>query len=402
MAAEALQHLKVLEISDSLEVAYGGKLLADFGAEVIKIETPERGDPARYIGPYRDDQPDPEASGAFLMANTNKKGITLDITTETGKEIFKSLVKETDILLEGYPPGTMENLRLGYDDLKTINPRLIMTSVSPYGQTGPYRDYKAYPLNLSLAGIQGYILPVYPKDETLSPVRSAGRTVEIGCAWDVVTAVLGALFRQAISGEGFHIDVSIQETISMMHIMDMNLAINFGMCQSRWVENRAFSSPIKCKDGYFMLYQYAEFHDWKYIKEMLKFPELDQEKFNIPGGTGANWPELEEIVEKWSVNYTKEELLEMCQKYRVAGAPASNVKDLFENKQFIYRGYFVNLPHKVAGTLPYPSAPAKYDETPVRFKTAAPLLGEHNEEILAGRLGYNKDKIKKLRDTKII
>lgn len=399
---QALQHLRVLEISDSIEIAYGGKLLSDYGAEVIKIETPDRGDPARYIGPFKDDRPDHEASGAFLLANTNKKGITLDITTETGKEIFRTLIKSIDILLEGYMPGAMEKMGLGFDDLVKINPGLIMASVTPFGQTGPYKYYKGYPLNFCHGGILGWILPIVPKNDKLAPVTSGGRSIEMGCGQDILIAVLGGMFRKTITGKGYHIDLAIQETVTCMHGLDLHMHKGWNMQSSRWIEERAFANPIKCKDGYFMIYSFSQPHDWKYIKNMVKIAEFEEERFNAPGGNAANWPEMEKLIEKWAADHTKEELLYMCQSHRVAGAPCNNIADLYEDTQLAYRGFFVNLPHEKAGSLLYPSVPAKYSKTPVRFKCAAPLLGEHNEEIFSGKLGYDKDKIKKLRETKVI
>ncbi|MDD5038837.1 MAG: CoA transferase, partial [Dehalococcoidales bacterium] len=143
MADGVLSDLKVVEYGHFISASWSTKSLADFGAEVIKVEEPGNGDRARSIGPFPNDIPHREKSGMFLCLNTNKLGVTLNMKTRTGVKIFKELVKEADILVENNPPGIMEKLGIGYDSLKEVNPKLIMTSVTPFGQTGPYRDYKS-------------------------------------------------------------------------------------------------------------------------------------------------------------------------------------------------------------------------------------------------------------------
>jgi len=152
MKGKALEGLRVLEFGSFISAAYCCKLLADFGAEVIKVEEPRRGDETRWYGPFLDNVPHPEKSGLFLYLNTNKLGITLNPKLATGKEIFKKLIKEVDIFVENNPPQMMKNLGLDYESLKKENPQLIMTSITPYGQTGPYRNYKGYCINASALG----------------------------------------------------------------------------------------------------------------------------------------------------------------------------------------------------------------------------------------------------------
>ena len=161
MAVKALNGVKVLEYSQMVAGPYCAKLLADLGAEVIKIEQPVVGDEARKRGPFRDDVPHPERSGLFLYLNTNKQGITLDVGKDTGKQIFKELVRQSDILIEDTQPGTMSKEGIDYASLSSINPKLVVTSITPFGQNGPYRSYKTYPLNTFHSGGEGYLTPAW-------------------------------------------------------------------------------------------------------------------------------------------------------------------------------------------------------------------------------------------------
>src|SRR4030042_4412143 len=174
MTDNALSHLNVIELCNMVSGPYCTKLLADFGAEVIKVEPPEIGECARRRGPFLHDIPTPELSGLFLHLNTNKLSITLDVRTATGKGILEELVKQADILLEDNPPGVMEKQGLTYEALERLNPRLVMTSITPFGQTGPYRDYKAYDLNSHHAGGEGYLLPIHSDDPDREPVKPGG------------------------------------------------------------------------------------------------------------------------------------------------------------------------------------------------------------------------------------
>jgi crotonobetainyl-CoA:carnitine CoA-transferase CaiB-like acyl-CoA transferase len=165
---------RVIELADFVAGPYCGKLLADFGADVIKIETPGRGDDARYIGPFKDDMVNPEASGTFLYLNTNKRSLELDIQTESGREMLRELLRNADVLIEDKMPGTLDRLGLGYEDLHALNPNLIVTSITPFGQVGPYKDYKAYHLNLYHASGQGYLLPMWAINLDVPPCQGPG------------------------------------------------------------------------------------------------------------------------------------------------------------------------------------------------------------------------------------
>jgi len=172
----ALDGVKVLEYCSLVSGPYCTKTMADLGAEVIKIEPPVDGDPARRMPPFPEDKPHPEKSGLFYYLNTNKQGITLDLEKPEGKKIFLELAKRADILVEDQSPGDMERMGLGYDDLRAINKGLIVMSITPYGLTGPYRDYKGRALNISHASGQAYLLPLLSPHADRPPVKAGGHT----------------------------------------------------------------------------------------------------------------------------------------------------------------------------------------------------------------------------------
>ena len=214
MADSALSGLKVVELGDFIAAPYCAKLMADMGAEVIKIEPPGLGDSARRYGPFPNDEPHSERSLLFAYMNTSKLGITLDVTKPLGKRVFRELLKDADVLVEANPPKTMEELGLDYDSIKDVNPGLIVTSITPFGQTGPYRDYKATELvSFHIGGI-GYPTPgdvVNP--DTSPPMKAPGHQADIMAGVTGASASMTALFAREFTGEGQHIDVSEQETL---------------------------------------------------------------------------------------------------------------------------------------------------------------------------------------------
>jgi crotonobetainyl-CoA:carnitine CoA-transferase CaiB-like acyl-CoA transferase len=210
MAETALDGLKVLEYCQMISGPYCGKLLADLGAEVIKVEEPSVGDVARTRGPFPGDVTHPEKSGLFLYLNTNKLGITLNLGTASGRELFRRLAEQADVLLEDRPPGEMAKLGLDYASLSAINPRLIVTSITPFGQTGPYRDYKSYHLNLYHASGHSSFFYVAPRERRKEALVVAGGEVgDYDGGLSAAVATLAALFARLATGQGQHIDISL-------------------------------------------------------------------------------------------------------------------------------------------------------------------------------------------------
>ncbi len=240
-------------------------------AEVIKIERPGAGDEARRRGPFMGDIPYPERSGLFLYLNTNKKGITLDVKIPTGKGIFRGLVEWADILVEDNSPKEMKELGLDYETLKGINPQLIVTSITPFGQTGPYSEYKAYNLNLSHGAGGGYLTPGFSPNLGREPLKARGLMDDFFCGLSAAVATLGALYARWAIGVGQHVDVSKQEALINIDRGELLQYPYYRMIPTR---AGAFggSSSRRCKDGYVELMA-VEDRQWQAFVELLGNPE---------------------------------------------------------------------------------------------------------------------------------
>ncbi|MBM2827017.1 MAG: CoA transferase, partial [Dehalococcoidia bacterium] len=214
MADTALSHLKIVELGEFIAAPFCTKLMADLGAEVIKIESPGGGDSARSYGPFPGDIPHPEKSLLFAYLNTSKRGITLDVSHPSGRKVLLELLKEADVFVESNPPKVMGDLKLTYGVLSEVNPNLIVTSVSPFGQSGPYRDYKSTELvNFQMGGV-GYATPGEVEDpDNHPPLKAPGHQGYVMAAYTAASATMCALFGRDLNGGGQHVDISQQEPL---------------------------------------------------------------------------------------------------------------------------------------------------------------------------------------------
>jgi crotonobetainyl-CoA:carnitine CoA-transferase CaiB-like acyl-CoA transferase len=401
MSEQVLSDVKVLDLTWHISGPYCTKLLADYGAEVIKVEQPGEGDPARRTGPFFQDDPHPEKSGLFLYLNTNKKGITLNLKSETGKKILKDLIREADILVESFSPHVMPTLGLDYETLEKINPRLVMTSISNFGQTGPYRDFKASEVILYAMG--GNMCSTGLGDQ--EPIKKGGNLVQYGGGTMAAVATMIALFNAEIQGVGNHVDISLME-IQMGSIerrMSELLAYQYNSeLTPRMDVAGLMQYPFglfPCKDGYVDVA--AGFLWIDRLERVLEMPLMERY-----GGTNQfDLERREEFFSQvwypWTMERTKKEVVDACQKGHVLSAPVNTTEDLLREEQLKQRGFWVDIEHPVVGTLTYPGSSIKSEALPWEMKKSAPLLGQHNEEVY-GHLGYAKSDISKLREMGII
>ena len=396
MPKRALEGLKVLELCHDVSGSYCTKLLADLGAEVVKIEMPGRGGAARNLPPFFHDIPDPEASGLFLYLNTNKLGITLNVATATGRDIFLELVKQADVLVEDNPPQRMKEQGLDYESLKEINPRLIMTSITPFGQTGPYRDYRAYPLNVFHSGGEGYLTPGGVENIGRPPLKVGGFLVEYDSGLSAAIAILAALYWRRKSRVGQYIDISKQESLMALNRLDMVRSANEGEVITRAKQGVPYGGALPCKDGYTVFITW-ESVQWDRLVAFMGDPEwAKDDKFGDYAGRYKHGELINALLTEWLVNHTKEELYHKGQAAGVPFAMIYTSKDLVDSEHLKERGFFAEIDHPRTGKVKYPSAPYKFSETPWQVTRPAPLLGEHNEEILARRLGHRHEELAKL------
>ena len=404
MAPKALEGMKVLEYADFVTGPYCTKLLADLGASVIKIEAPGCGDTSRRRGPFPGDIPDPERSGLFLYLNTNKLGITLDPATPTGRKIFSALAEWADIIVEDQPPGAMEAIGISYDSLREVNPNLIMTSITPFGQTGPYHNYKAYCLNISHGAGAAHLTPVDEGESDRGPIKVGGFFDHCSNALSAATATLFAFYRRKMSGgEGQHIDISEQEASIAYDRVELGMFTTENFVVRR-IHPGTGAALVPCRDGYIIFTALGNPRHWEALMAMMGNPEwAKDERFRDEGSRFKYAREVNDFLSEWTMNQSKEELYHRLAHADIPVGVVRSQSDLIENDaQLKARGFFTNIDHPVAGTLTYPSAAYRFSETPWRLEHPAPTLGQHNDEVYSGILGYSREQQVKLRQMGII
>ncbi len=404
MNKKALEGVKVLEYGGLVAAPYCAKLLADLGAEVIKIEPPGVGDESRKRGPFPDDIPHAEKSALFLYLNTNKLGVTLDLGSTTGKGIFKSIIKDVDIFIEDSSPQTMNRLGLGYSDLCGINPRLIMVSLTSFGQTGPHADYKACPLNLVHSGMLGYMTPWVSRWPDREPIQPGGFLGEYGGGLSAATATLAALYVQRMTGKGQHVDVSKQEALIALNRVNAPQFPNDGESDTRFVNlSGLLGDIVPCKDGH-IVFQINETHHWQGFVQLIGSPEwaLDPVYLNGEERGKRFISEIRPRVLEWAKHYTKEELYHKGQSANCPFAVVNSPADVVNSEHHRARGFFVDVEHPVAGKIKQAGAPFIMSETPWAVEKPAPMMGQHNEQVYCQRLGYTRKDLVELRKAGII
>ena len=403
MSEGPLKTLKVVELCEFVAGPWCTRLLADFGAEVIKVERPGTGDVARRRGPFPKDLPNPEASGTFLYLNTGKLGVTADLESADGREIFRKLVADADILVEDRAPGEMKRLGLDYETLKKLNPRLIMTSITPFGQTGPYKDYKAQHLNLYHASGQGYLLPMWSPTLDRAPVRGPGFVGEYDGGMSAVIATLGALFWRDSGGTGQHIDIAKQQAMLHLDRSQLRRYVDAGVSPNRTGKGRLLESLLPCKDGNYIVVVLSSQEQWEGLWKAMGSPEWGgKPPFNTQAGLSDNYPELRERLIAWSKQNYPEEIFQAIQENKSACAPVQTAEQFYKSRHVAERGYLTEIDHPVAGRFKYPGLPFKFSNLPAEARQPAPLLGQHNEQVLGERLKYSREELVKLKQAGVI
>ncbi len=397
----ALAGVRVIECCQMVAGPYATKLLADLGAEVIKVEEPGRGDGARHRGPFLHNVPHPERSGLFLYLNTNKRGITLNLRHLMGREILGRLLAEADILVEDHAPAMAQELGLGYETLRASYPRLIVASITPFGQTGPYRDYTAYPLNAYHGGGQGYLTPYESPFPERGPLKAGGYLGEYDGGIAAAVAIMGALCGRLFTGQGQHVDISQQEALVALQRVELSTFPNEGKLESRVREKPSPGGLMPCRDGYVHITT-AEEHQWQGLVELMGNPDWARdERFKDQPSRTENAVALNALIAAWVKDRNKEEIYHQGQAKGCPVAMVSTAEDIVRSPQMAARGFFATVDHPETGPLLYPTAPYRFSETPWQVERPAPRLGEHNAEVY-GRLGYSLQELAQMRWAGII
>lgn len=398
MAEQVLSNIRVLDLTHHIAGPYCTKLLADYGAEVIKVERPGSGDPARALGPFPADEPHPERSGIFLHLNTNKLGITLNLKTPTGVAILKRLAQDADIVVENFRPGALASLGLSYAVLAQGNPRLVLTHISNFGQTGPYRDYKATELTAFALGSRMSLMGEADKP----PVRYAGNVVQYLAGTKAAAATMVAFFGALVHGIGQEVDVSIQEVL--LSGVDNRLVFYDYTKEIPHRSDSAGAGYVTCADGHVQFPVAAiQTRQWNRLVQLLGRPELKEDpRFLTPALRTQHRGDIEAIVRPWLMTQNKRDITTAAQAVGVFAGPVLDIGEVLEDPHHSERGYFVEIEHPVAGRLRYPGGAFKMQEGGWEVRCPAPLLGQHNQEIYCGRLGYSQADLVRLRALEVI
>lgn len=404
MTDQALQGLKVLEYCRTVTGAYTTKIMADLGAEVIKVEPPGTGDEARRTPPFAGGERHPEKSCLFLFLNSSKLGVTLDVRDSKGRELFRKLSREVDVLVEDGRPGEMEELGLGYDSLRLLNPGLIMASITPYGRSGPYRNYKAYQLTLANSGGQAYLQPQPSPNLDRPPVKPGGNLTDYDPALMAAVALLAAYYRKVITGRGQFIEISKQDAIVNMQRVDSLMFANTGFTLNR----SGILNPLPggglmaCEDGHVVVTT-PENHQWECMVKLMGNPAWAEEDWcRDPIERMKNGAKVKRLVSQWMARQKQEHVFREGQAMKVPIAAVRTAADLAESEQLRERGFWSEIEHPVLGRVKFPASPYRFSKTPCKLRRGAPLLGEHNNDIYRRRLGCSEAELAQLREAGVI
>jgi crotonobetainyl-CoA:carnitine CoA-transferase CaiB-like acyl-CoA transferase len=401
MTTEAFAGLRVLDLTQGIAGPYCTKWFADFGADVIKIEPPGNGDAARASGPFPGDIPNGEVSGLFLYLNSRKKSVTLDLDSETGQQIVRKLAAGADLLFEDAPPGSLPAKGLGYDDLRIDHPDLVYVSITNFGQTGPYRDDPATDLTLAAASGTMNVRALAGRQ----PIRMGGSQSHYIAGRSAFISAMGALLFRDATGEGQWVDVSSLEAAAGN---DMAAPTSYSyqgvVLQPRRgpaVRGRGGMGRYPCKDGWVDVLPGVG--GLKKLAIMLGDPALASHPwFENHQERNEHASEFDEqFMDPWFKERTRAEIVAAAQAVGMPFSYTVEVGELLSDPQFAARNAFAPVDHPVAGAVRLPGAPALFSETPWQ-PGRAPLLGEHNEEILCGSLGYDHKDLSLLREQGVI
>jgi crotonobetainyl-CoA:carnitine CoA-transferase CaiB-like acyl-CoA transferase len=406
-----LSGYRALDLTDEKGLLCG-KTLGDLGVDVIKIEKPG-GDSARRIGPFYNDILDPEKSLYWFAYNTNKRGVTLDIENVKGQEIFKKLVATADFVIESSPPGHMARLGLNYEALSRINKRIIMTSITPFGQRGPYSGYKASDIVATALGGLMYITG----DRDRPPLRVSADQAYCHAGLQASTGTMIAHHYRELTGEGQHVDVSMQESIVVTLWITLNLWNMTKVIQKReGRQRRRYSIKenvfFHCKDGYVaweLLLGHlgnstAALVEWMDAEGAAgELMEINWREVDFNKVTQEQWNKWEDSFAEFFLAHTKAELHHEALKRGILLMPVNNIEDIIESRHLKARDFWMNVEHpELGGSFTYPGASYKIRGVPLKKYRRAPLIGEHNQEIFHDEMGLSERELMTLKQDNII
>jgi crotonobetainyl-CoA:carnitine CoA-transferase CaiB-like acyl-CoA transferase len=380
----ALSGLRVVDLT-SRTGGYCGLLLANLGAEVILVEPPD-GDPMRWQGPFQSDAPHPEKSLSFAAYHNNKRGIVLDLQSKTGRDTLQQLVQSADVLVEDRPVGYLEQVGFGYTHLQSLNPALVVTSISGFGLSGPYRAFKAPNLiAFAMGGLMN--LCGHPgRSPLVGPCEIAYHLGSVHAAY----GTLVALYNRRGTGLGDHVEVSLQDVLvadPFLRIMTRYSVTGEILERSGHSQSTTVAETYECKDGYARIFCNQPDH-WKRLVEWLgNPPELMDPKLETVQNRHPLRPVIDRMIEARTLNSDTKTFFEEFQSQRLAAAPINSPRAFLEDPQTKHRQYLVEVDHSYLGRHHFPGDPYKFSASPMRIERGAPLLGEH-QQLIASEWSY--------------
>lgn len=393
--ADALAGVRVVDCGDFVAASFAAKQLADLGAEVIKVE-PIGGDRARSRGPYPGGVPDENRSGLYLYLNTNKRGIALDLESPAARDVVDRLVGWADLVLHDLPAAEATRLGLDAATLRSQKARLVVTSITPFGLTGPKRDLRAHGLNLWSASGLAVLNGGGPGSDELPPLAPFGQQSLLQAGLNAAIGSMAALYEAEASGQGQSVEVSTQECLASIAEMTFSFYPYMGLVPSRLGQKPIQPLDfLECADGWIFICCVEE-HQWHRFVELAGSPEwAEMEIFRDRLARGQNWDVLKIFLNEYTATRTVDELYREAQEHRIPFAPVSTMGDLLASDHLRARGFFATIDDGTGGAVTMPGAPYRHTRTPWRIRRRAPRLGEHTDEILA-ELGI--ERASRLRD----
>jgi len=405
--AGPLSHIKVLDLSRVLAGPWAGQLLADLGADVIKVERPGAGDDTRGWGPpflKNKDGSDSRESGYYLGVNRNKRSLTLSIEKSEGQAIVRKLAAQSDIVLENFKVGTLPRYGLGYEDLKKVNPRIIYCSITGFGQDGPIAQNAAY--DFLIQGMGG-LMSITGENDSLpggGPQKVGIPIIDLMSGMYGAVSVLAALANREKTGKGDYIDLAmldIQTAVLSNQAMNYLLSGRVPKRQGNRHPNIMPQDVFKCADGQVVL---AVGNDGQYAKmcQALGHPELATDPRYIKNADRVRNKEvLLPLIEEIFKNWKRADLVAAMDAVGVPCGPINSIDEVFEIPQVKHRGMKMEMPHPASGTVPLVASPMKFTESKVEYRMAPPMLGADSDDILRD-LGLADGEIAKLREQGVV
>lgn len=391
-----LQDIRVLDLSRFISGPYCGQLLADMGAEVIRIEKVGGGDD-RFLGPFT---PDNQSMGVMVYSR-NKKGVTLNIRTEEGVELFKRLAKVSDVILENFTTGYMESLGIGYEDLKKMNPGIIFASITAYGCYGPYSTKGGF--DQIIQGLSGMM---YVTGHPGAPPTKAGISLtDYGAAIYTALGIVLALRHRDKTGEGQMIDVSLFDTaISFLETIIPEYKVT-KQVRPQIGNRRPYSAPTdtyRARDGYVSISISTE-GLWRRFTKLIDREDLTNDpRFTGNANRTVNQQYLNNLAAAWVAEKTVEEALRLLDEAHIPCGTVQTITEVAEDPQVKAREMIVDMDHPGSGSVPLPGIVVKMSKTPGEIRTPAPRVGQHNDEVYGELLGLSREEIDQLERRKII